>query len=233
MSEGAAAVAVPRHRAQALMLLVLAVVVYAADQLSKNWVVEHLPEGRTVPVLGEFLQWHFVRNPGAAFSFATGATWVFTILAAVVLAAVLWQIRRLGSRSWAVFFALLLGGVAGNLTDRLIREPGFPVGHVIDFISTPWMMPAIYNVADIGIVSAMILFVLISLLGLPIDGGPRVRSRERQEDRDDESRPDDAQSEDPQSDDPRSDGSHPDEPSSDEPSSDEPRSDDPRSEGTR
>ncbi|MBN9611940.1 MAG: signal peptidase II, partial [Actinobacteria bacterium] len=72
-------------------------------------------------------------------------------------------------------FALLLGGVLGNLTDRLTRPPGFPVGHVIDFISTPWMIPAIYNVADIAIVSGMILFVLISLLGLPIDGGPRSR----------------------------------------------------------
>lgn len=165
----------PRHRAQALALLGLAVIVYAADQLSKNWVVANLPEGQTVPVLGGFLQWHFVRNAGAAFSFATGATWIFTTLAVVVLGVILWQLRRLGSRSWAIFFALLLGGVLGNLTDRLTREPGFPVGHVIDFISTPWMMPAIYNVADMAIVCGMILFALISLLGLPIGGGPRAK----------------------------------------------------------
>lgn len=169
------------HRASALALLSLAIVVYAADQLAKNWVVANLPEGRSVPVLGEFLQWHFVRNPGAAFSFASGATWVFTLLAAAVVGAIVWQVRRLGSRTWAVFFALLLGGVLGNLTDRLTRDPGFPVGHVIDFISTPWMFPwplspAIYNIADIGIVSAMILFVLITILGLPIDGSPRVRA---------------------------------------------------------
>ena len=164
-----------RRRAQALALLGVAVIVYVADQLTKNWVVANLPEGQTVPVLGGFLQWHFVRNPGAAFSFATGATWIFTILAIVVVGVILWQLRRLGSRAWALFFALLLGGVLGNLTDRLTREPGFPVGHVIDFISTPWMMPAIYNVADIGIVSGMVLFVLISLLGLPIDGSPRAR----------------------------------------------------------
>lgn len=148
------------------------------DQLTKNWVVANLPEGRIVPVLGDFLQWHFVRNPGAAFSIASGATWVFTLLAVVVVGAIIWQIRSLGSRSWAVFFALLLGGVLGNLTDRLTREPGFPVGHVIDFISTPWMIPAIYNVADIAIVSAMCLFVLITLLGLPIDGGPRAKKRD-------------------------------------------------------
>lgn len=171
------------HRGAALALLSLTLLVYGADQLSKNWVIANLPEGRVVPVFGEALQWLFVRNPGAAFSLASGATWVFTVLAVVVVAAVVWQIRNLGSRSWALFFALLLGGVLGNLTDRLTREPGFPVGHVIDFISTPWLFPwplspAIYNIADIAIVSAMVLFVLITVLGLPIDGSPRTK-RER------------------------------------------------------
>lgn len=180
--EQAEAAVAPVHRGSALALLSLAVVVYACDQLSKNWVIANLPEGRSVPVLGEFLQWHFVRNPGAAFSMASGATWVFTLLAIAVVGAIIWQLRKLGSRSWAIFFALLLGGVLGNLTDRLTRDPGFPVGHVIDFISTPWMFqwpltPAIYNIADIAIVSAMCVFILITLLGLPIDGSPRVRAK--------------------------------------------------------
>lgn len=172
----------PRHRAAALALLGLALVVYAFDQITKNWVIANLPEGRAVPVLGDFLQWYFVRNPGAAFSFASGATWVFTLLAVVVVGAIIWQVRHLGSRVWAVFFALLLGGVLGNLTDRLTRDPGFPVGHVIDFISTPWMFPwplspAIYNIADMAIVTAMCLFVVITLLGIPISGGARMSGK--------------------------------------------------------
>ncbi|QIK64918.1 signal peptidase II [Leucobacter viscericola] len=158
-----------------LLLLLVAAAVFIADQLVKNWVVANLPEGETVPVLGEFLQWHFVRNPGAAFSMASGSTWIFTILAAVVVVVILWQIRRLRSISWSIFLGLLLGGVLGNLTDRLTRDPGFPVGHVIDFISTPWMIPAIYNIADMGIVVGMVLFVLITLFGLPLDGTPRAR----------------------------------------------------------
>ncbi|QIM19691.1 signal peptidase II [Leucobacter coleopterorum] len=158
-----------------LLLLLVAAAVFIADQLVKNWVVANLPEGETVPVIGEFLQWHFVRNPGAAFSMASGSTWIFTILAAVVVVVILWQIRRLRSISWSIFLGLLLGGVLGNLTDRLTRDPGFPVGHVIDFISTPWMIPAIYNIADMGIVVGMVLFVLITLFGVPIDGSPRVR----------------------------------------------------------
>lgn len=167
---------VERSRRGALapwLLLSIAAAVYLFDLLVKNWVVATLPEGRSVPVLGEFLQWHFVRNPGAAFSMASGATWIFTILAAVVVGVILWQLRRLRSRWWALFLGLLLGGVLGNLTDRLTRDPGFPVGHVIDFIYTPWMMPAIYNIADIGIVVGMGLFVVLTLFGVTIEGERR------------------------------------------------------------
>lgn len=164
-----------------VLLIAVALVVATIDQVSKNWVVANLPPGEPIPVVGEALQWLFVRNPGAAFSMASGATWVFTILAAVVAGVIVWQIRRLRSAPWAIFLGLLLGGVLGNLTDRLTRAPGFPEGHVIDFIYTPWMMPAIYNVADVAIVSAMCIFVLVTLLGLPITGGPRERTRKELE----------------------------------------------------
>jgi len=181
-SEETDSVAVPhagRRRLVPVLLLAVALLIYAADQLSKQWVVTHLVEGETVPVLGEFLQWHFVRNPGAAFSMASGATWIFTILAIVVAVVILWQIRRLRSIAWAIFLGLLLGGVLGNLTDRLFRPPGFPAGQVIDFILTPWMWlgfnPAIYNVADMGIVIGMGLFLIVTLLGISIDGRPRER----------------------------------------------------------
>lgn len=175
----------PWRRWVPLILLCVALLVWATDQLVKNWVVTSLPEGVTVPVLGDALRWHFVRNPGAAFSLASGSTWIFTILAVVVVCVILWQIRRLRSIAWSVFLGLLLGGVLGNLTDRLTREPGFPEGHVIDFISTPWMWlgftEAIYNIADIGIVSGMILFILITLFGLPIDGRTRAQARAAEE----------------------------------------------------
>ncbi|QNN63857.1 signal peptidase II [Leucobacter denitrificans] len=165
-----------------LLLFAIALIIYAADQLSKNWVEANLPYGETVDVFGEFLQWHFARNPGAAFSMATGQTWIFTILAVVVVGVILWQIRKLRSVPWAIFLGLLLGGVLGNLTDRLIREPGFPQGHVVDFILTPWMWlgfnPAIYNVADIGIVVGMLLFIAVTLFGLRIEGGRHPRHPE-------------------------------------------------------
>ena len=73
-----------RHRRALLIISLSSVLVLLTDQLVKFWVVNNLPEGETVPVIGEFLQWLFVRNSGAAFSIASGSTWIFTILAASV-----------------------------------------------------------------------------------------------------------------------------------------------------
>jgi len=153
-----------------VLLGIAALVIYVADQLTKMLVVRDLVEGQPLHVLGDFLVFTFVRNPGAAFSLASGSTWIFSILATVVTAAIIFFARKIRSLAWAVVFGLLLGGTLGNLTDRLFREPSFGEGHVVDFISMPWMLPAIFNVADIAIVSSMILFVLLTILGINIDG---------------------------------------------------------------
>jgi signal peptidase II len=167
-----------RTAAAGAIIAILAVVVLAADQFAKYLAIENLPPERSVPVIGEFLQFYLVRNPGAAFSLGENVTWLFTIALLVVAVVIAWlAATRIRSRAWAVVLGLLLGGVLGNLGDRLFREPGFLVGHVVDFISTPWMMPAIYNVADMFIVTMMIGVAVLVLSGLRLDGTrePRVR----------------------------------------------------------
>ncbi|HCS60034.1 MAG TPA: signal peptidase II [Microbacterium sp.] len=159
-----------RRSAAGIIVAVLAVVVLAADQFVKHLTIENLPLHEPVPVLGEFLQWYYVRNPGAAFSLGSEVTWIFTIALAVVASIIIWKAFGLRSRLWAVVLGCLLGGVLGNLTDRLLRDPGFGVGHVVDMISMPWMMPAIFNVADIFIVCGMISVALLVVLGLRFDG---------------------------------------------------------------
>ncbi|MBC7443265.1 MAG: signal peptidase II [Ramlibacter sp.] len=153
-----------------IVLAVMALGIYALDQISKYLVVTKLSEGDIVRVLGNVLQLQFVRNPGAAFSLATGMTWVFSIIAVVVVFLIVWFAGRIRSLAWSLVFGLLLGGVLGNLTDRLLREPSFGQGHVIDFIATPWLIPAIYNVADMAIVSSMIVFMYLTIRGIGLDG---------------------------------------------------------------
>nr|WP_307803648.1 signal peptidase II [Microbacterium phyllosphaerae] len=152
------------------MVAILAALVLAADQFVKYLTTENLPLQEPVPVLGEFLQLYYVRNPGAAFSLGSDVTWIFTIALAVVAGVIVWKALGLRSRLWAVVLGCLLGGVLGNLTDRLFRDPGFPMGHVVDMISMPWMMPAIFNVADIFIVTGMISVALLVVFGLRFDG---------------------------------------------------------------
>jgi signal peptidase II len=171
-----------RKAAAGAIIAVFAVLVLAADQFTKYLALQNLPFETPVPVLGDFLIFYLVRNPGAAFSLGEGVTWIFTIALAAVSVLIVWlAATRIRSRLWAVALGLLLGGVLGNLTDRLLREPGFAVGHVVDFINTPWMMPAIYNVADIFIVSMMIGVALLVLIGLHFDG---TRDRKAHEDSD-------------------------------------------------
>jgi signal peptidase II len=155
------------------LLIGIAAVVAVADQLVKAWAVAALPEGVPEQIVGNLLIFRRVANPGAAFSLATGATWIFSIIAVAVVVFLIWFARRIRSVAWGVLFGLLLGGTVGNLTDRLTRPPGFGVGHVVDFILVPWLLPAIFNLADSAIVTSMCLFVLLTLLGRGIDGSKR------------------------------------------------------------
>ncbi|MDN3311889.1 signal peptidase II [Microbacterium oryzae] len=171
-----------RAAAAGTTIAILAAVVLAADQLSKHLAIESLTPGTTQPVLGDLLQWHLVYNPGAAFSLGEGITWIFTLAMGIVAAIIVWlAVTRIRSRAWAVVLGLLLGGVLGNLVDRVFRDPGFAVGHVVDFILTPWMWfwttPAIYNVADMFIVTMMISVAALTLIGIRFDG-TRERTRE-------------------------------------------------------
>ncbi|PRB07944.1 signal peptidase II [Microbacterium sp. MYb64] len=161
----------PLHGSAAgAIIAILAVLVLAADQFVKYLTITHLPQEQVVPVLGGFLQLFYIRNSGAAFSIGAGYTWVFTIALAVVACVIVWKAFSVRARLWAVVLGALLGGVLGNLTDRILREPGFGVGHVVDMISMPWMLPAIFNVADIFIVCGMISIALLIIVGLRLDG---------------------------------------------------------------
>jgi len=157
------------------LVAILAALVLAADQFSKHLALTNLPYQEPVEVWGQFLQFYLTRNPGAAFSFGEEVTWVFTlVLAAAAVTIVVLAVTRVRSRTWVIVLGLLLGGILGNLTDRLLRDPGFLVGHVVDFINTPWMWlgmnPAIYNVADMFIVTMMIGVALLVLRGRRLDG---------------------------------------------------------------
>ncbi|QTG79920.1 signal peptidase II [Arthrobacter crystallopoietes] len=160
-----------RNRRPAGFVLILAscaVFAYLFDQLTKWWVVSTMTEGDIIPVLPPLLHWHFIRNSGAAFSIGQDYTWVFTIVMVLVSGAIIFYARKVRSAWWSVALGLLLGGALGNLTDRLFREPSFGVGHVVDFIAFPNF--AIFNIADSAVVGGVILWCILTFMGIGIDG---------------------------------------------------------------
>jgi signal peptidase II len=165
-----ATTSVPARRGLLLLLALVAATAYGLDQLSKALAVARLEPGEPHPLVGELLQLQLIRNAGAAFSVATGVTWVLTLVAVMVVVVVVRSARRLGSPGWAVTLGLLLGGALGNLTDRLLRSPGFGRGHVVDFIDYGGLF--IGNVADVAIVVAAAAVAVQAVRGVGLDGRP-------------------------------------------------------------
>jgi signal peptidase II len=150
-------------RAAWALALTIAGLGYGLDQLTKALALAHLDPGNPPVLLGGLLTLRLVRNPGAAFSLGGRFTVVLTGIAVVALAFVVgWLLPRTRHRGWVVAVGLLLGGILGNLTDRLVRPPGFAHGHVIDFLQLPYF--AIFNVADMCITFAAVTIVWLSVV---------------------------------------------------------------------
>ncbi|MFF8998541.1 signal peptidase II [Streptomyces achromogenes] len=150
------------------VLFSVAAFAYALDLISKMLVVARLEGRAPIRVVGDLLELHVIRNPGAAFSFGAAFTVIFSLIAAIVIVVIIRLARKLYSFPWAVALGLLLGGALGNLTDRIFRSPGVFEGAVVDFIAPKGF--AVFNLADSAIVCGGILIVVLSFYGLDPDG---------------------------------------------------------------
>jgi signal peptidase II len=141
-----------------------AVTIWLFDFATKTWALSNFSSDPQ-PVVGTLLQFTLLKNSGAAFSFASGFTLIFSLLAIAVVATIIRFAGRITSRGWLTCAGLLLGGVLGNLTDRAFREPGFFLGHVIDWIQIPnW---PIFNIADIAISTAALFAFIQTMRNVP------------------------------------------------------------------
>jgi signal peptidase II len=142
-------------------LLWIAAVVFVSDQLSKFAVADYLTRHGDVQ-LTSFLNFALVHNTGAAFGFLSSASgWqniFFIVVASVACIFILWMSWRLKADDLVLGAGLMLvlGGAAGNLTDRLLH------GYVIDFVDVfyrAWHWPA-FNVADSAITVGAVLLII-------------------------------------------------------------------------
>ncbi|WP_328602600.1 signal peptidase II [Nocardia terrae] len=149
-------------------LLIVAAVLLGLDLLTKTIVVATMTPGKPIYLIGDWARLTLTRNPGAAFSMATGMTWLLTLVAAAVVIGVIRIGRTLRSLPWAIGLGMVLGGALGNLVDRLFRAPGPLQGHVVDFVAVGWW--PVFNVADSSIVCGAILLVALTVFGFEPDG---------------------------------------------------------------
>jgi signal peptidase II len=139
--------------------------VWVLDLATKLWAVSTLSDRSNIKVIGDFLQLTLVRNPGAAFSVAEGATVFLTLFGFLVMAVIFYYSTRITSKGWSVVLGLAMGGILGNLVDRIFREPGVFRGHVIDWLQIPnW---PVFNIADTAIVAAAAISMILSLRNIP------------------------------------------------------------------
>ncbi len=150
-------------RAAWALALGIGAVGYAVDFGTKELALAHLDPQNPPVLLGGLLRLQLIRNPGAAFSMGEDFTVVLTLVSVAALAGVLaWVLPRTRHVGWTVGMGLLLAGILGNLTDRLIRPPAPLHGHVIDFFQVPNF--AIFNVADICITFAAITIIWLVVI---------------------------------------------------------------------
>lgn len=143
-----------------LMVGIIALVAIV-DQLTKQYALSALTPGQPISVIGDWLQWSLIFNPGAAFGMGQESTWLFTTIQLVFVVGTLIAAPFMKDRFSAVGLAMIGGGALGNLIDRLTRDPGFWFGHVVDFISVRGF--AVFNVADMAITVGVVVFVIAVL----------------------------------------------------------------------
>lgn len=162
----------PESKNYGWLFLPVALVVIAVDQLIKTIAIASLRTGELVPVIDGVLWWRLVYNDSAAFSLGFGQTWILAVTSSIAALTCIWFGPKIRSLSWSMMLGVFLGGVVGNLIDRLIREPSFGNGHVVDYIQIPFNFP-VFNLADMAIVSIATLSVIRVMRGENLGGLPQ------------------------------------------------------------
>lgn len=154
-----------------LIPAIVSVAILALDQVTKALIRDWIGPGASThrhDLVGRFLAFHYVENPGAAFGILRGQTGFLILAAAIIVVLLLLTLRDAGRLSPLMYVGvgLLLGGALGNLVDRI------RLGYVTDFIAIG-IWPK-FNVADGAITVGLILMGVSYLLLEPAPGADRM-----------------------------------------------------------
>ncbi len=142
--------------------------VLVVDQVVKFWAEQALGpvnSGKSIELLGGQIRLIYIKNSGASFGILKDAPWLFTILAIVASVGIIFWYQTQGTEDkwYRLGMGLILGGIVGNLADRLFKG-----GSVTDMINFPNIeLFRIFNVADsaitIGVVTILLRTLIVTL----------------------------------------------------------------------
>lgn len=138
-------------------------VAFVADRLSKLWMEAYLTQNGPI-FLTDWLTFYLTYNRGVAFGMFQGVGQLMGWLTLIVLALMLRYMQRLPQELWLMRLglALVLGGAAGNMVDRIWA------GQVVDFVAVSFI-PWVFNVADIAVNGGMAMALVGSFLHRPVE----------------------------------------------------------------
>ena len=140
----------------------IVVLIIAVDQLSKYWVVNNIGMRDSISVIPKLIDFVYVKNTGAAFSFLSDKNYGIVILSIIsvlfCVGVIFYMIKyRPENKLLGISLALMLSGAIGNVIDRIFK------GYVVDFIEMIFIDFPVINVADIAITfgAAMIIIYVL------------------------------------------------------------------------
>jgi signal peptidase II len=140
--------------------VLIAVVVLIIDQLTKHWALSALNSG---PIdLFWTLRLRLVFNPGMAFSQGQNLGPLIGVVSLFVIAALIVSVAKGSGLGHPMVIGLIVGGAAGNVSDRLFRGDAWMRGKVVDFIDFQWF--PVFNLADVAINAGVILLLIGAIL---------------------------------------------------------------------
>tara|TARA_Y100001970_G_C13680370_1_gene577408 strand:- start:58 stop:555 length:498 start_codon:yes stop_codon:yes gene_type:complete len=142
-------------------LLIPALVILAIDQVTKILAVAKLEDREPIDLFWT-LRLNVIRNKGASFSLGTAYTSLLAVVAILAAIAIFTLSKSAKTPVSSAFFGVVLGGVLGNVIDRIFRSRGgFLNGGVVDFIDFQWW--PIFNVADMALVVGLPILLILRL----------------------------------------------------------------------
>ena len=147
-----------------IIVLVVAALLVAADQITKGLIADNFYLGQSVTVIPNALNFTYIHNPGAVFGILKNHPWVFNTvtIVAVIGALIVLASGRVGKKPYIWAIGLVISGGVGNMIDRLSLK------YVVDFIEITFIyFPYVFNVADCCVVigcGIVILQVIIEMI---------------------------------------------------------------------